>query len=116
MSVQRQSLQNLEQSKYGHTLWSMATPKIKATYSLDEPTVRRLEEIARKWETSKSDALSRLINQGAVQEEDAEVRRKLDALDRYQASMRHLTPQQIAEWQRESHEIRHSWVNPWDKV
>ena len=49
----------------------MAIPKIKATYSLDEPTVRKLEEIARKWETSKSDALSRLINLGADQAADA---------------------------------------------
>ena len=57
----------------------MAIPKIKATYSLDEPTVRRLEEIARKWETSKSDALSRLINQGASDEEDAEVNAMLAA-------------------------------------
>ncbi len=94
----------------------MAIPKIKATYSLDEPTVRRLEEIARKWETSKSNALSRLINEGAAEAEDAEVKRKLDALDRYQESMRHVTPEQIEEWQREAYDIRHSWVNPWDKV
>ena len=94
----------------------MAIPKIKATYSLDEPTVRKLAEIARKWETSKSEALSRLINQGASEADDAEVKRKLDALDRYQESMSHLTPEQIEEWQRESREIRHSWVNPWDKA
>ena len=93
----------------------MAIPKIKATYSLDEPTVRKLAEIARKWETSKSDALSRLINQGASDAEDAEVKRKLDALDRYQKSMSHLTAEQIAEWQRETYEIGHSWENPWDK-
>lgn len=93
----------------------MAIPKIKATYSLDEPTVRKLEEIARKWETSKSDALSRLINLGADQAADADVKRKLDALDRYQKSMSHLTDKQIEEWQRETYEIGHSWKNPWDK-
>ena len=101
---------------YGHTIHGMAIPKIKATYSLDEPTVRRLEEIARKWETSKSGALSRLINQGAADTEDDEVRRKLEALDRYQNSMSHLTDEQIKAWQRESDEMRHSWVNPWDRV
>ncbi len=93
----------------------MAIPKIKATYSLDEPTVRKLEEIARKWETSKSGALSRLINQGASDAEDAEVKRKLEALDDYQRIM-NLTPEQVEQWQRESDEIRHSWVNPWDKL
>ena len=94
----------------------MAIPKIKATYSLDEPTVRRLEEIARKWETSKSNALSRLINQGTAAMDDDEVKRKLDALDRYQQTMRHLTPEQVNEWQRKSRDIRDAWVNPWDKV
>lgn len=94
----------------------MAIPKIKATYSLDEPTVRRLEEIARKWETSKSNALSRLINQGTAGKDDDEVKRKLDALDRYQETMRHLTPEQVAEWQRESRHIRDSWVNPRDET
>ena len=93
----------------------MAIPKIKATYSLDEPTVRKLEEIARKWETSKSDALSRLINHGVMNEGDAEIRRKLDALDEY-ARIMNLTPEEIERWQKESSEIRHSWVNPWDKV
>lgn len=93
----------------------MAIPKIKATYSLDEPTVRRLEEIARKWETSKSNALSRLINQGVAEAEDDEVNRKLAALDRYQESMRHLTPDQVGDWQRESRDLRDSWVNHWDK-
>lgn len=92
----------------------MATPKIKATYSLDEPTVRRLEEIARKWQTSKSDALSRLINMGASDEEDADAKHKLEALDEYQRIM-NLTPEQVEQWQRESHEIRHSWVSPWDQ-
>ena len=110
------SVRQLTKRMYGHTVCCMAIPKIKATYSLDEPTVRRLEEIARKWETSKSDALSRLINQGASDEEDAEVKRKLDALDRYQKSMSHLTREQIDEWQRDSSEIRHSWANPWDKA
>ena len=93
----------------------MAIPKIKATYSLDEPTVRKLEEIARKWETSKSDALSRLINEGVMNVEDAEIRRKLDALDEY-ARIMNLTPEEIERWQKESSDIRHSWVNPWDKV
>ena len=97
--------------KYGHTFVGMAIPKIKATYSLDEPTVRKLEEIARKWETSKSQALTRLINQGAPQPDDAEVRRKLDALDRLQQSA-NLTPAAAAKWQRELRAMQRAWPSP----
>ena len=50
-----------------------------------------------------------------MNEEDAEIRRKLDALDEY-ARIMNLTPEEIERWQKESSEIRHSWVNPWDKV
>lgn len=57
---------------------SMALAKIKATYSLSEPTVRKLEEIARQWETSTSEALSRLMNLGAGLAANADVKRKLD--------------------------------------
>ena len=60
----------------------MAIPKIKATYSLDEPTVKKLAEIARKWDTSRSDALSRLINQGDRAVKADEIGKKFDALDR----------------------------------
>ena len=84
----------------------MAIPKVKATYSLDELTVRKLGEIARKWNTSKSEALARLINDGAESTPEDEVARKLAALDRYVTSVRsRLTPQQIEEWQRETREI-----------
>ena len=92
----------------------MAIPKIKATYSLDESTVRKLEEIARKWETSRSAALSRLINQAEVETDDADIKRKLAALDEY-ARIMNLTPAQVKKWQRESRQLRHSWTNPWDE-
>ena len=51
---------------YGHTFNTMAIPKIKATYSLDEDTVEMLERLARRWNTSKSDALRRVIRQSAA--------------------------------------------------
>lgn len=96
--------------QYGHTIQCMAIPKIKATYSLDEPTVRKLEEIARKWETSKSDALSRLINQGARSTPDSEdVQRKLDALTRFQKANCHITHEQWEQFKRERKEM---WRDP----
>jgi hypothetical protein len=39
----------------------MAIPKIKATYSLDVETVETLEDLARRWNVTKSEALRRAI-------------------------------------------------------
>ncbi len=44
----------------------MATATVKATYSLDPGTVSRLEEIARAWGVSKSEALRRAIRAAAA--------------------------------------------------
>lgn len=44
----------------------MAIPKIKATYSLDVETTRELAELARRWSTTKSGALRRVINEAAA--------------------------------------------------
>jgi hypothetical protein len=49
----------------------MATPKIKATYSLDEETVRALERTAAIWKVSKSEALRRAIRAAAAQAKTA---------------------------------------------
>ena len=43
----------------------MATPKIKATYSLDTETVRLLDRVSRRWGVSKSEALRRAIRASA---------------------------------------------------
>lgn len=56
--------------EYGHTIHTMAIPKIKATYSLDQDTVEMLERLARRWNTSKSDALRRVIRQSAAASDD----------------------------------------------
>jgi Zn-dependent peptidase ImmA (M78 family) len=39
----------------------MAVTTIKTTYSLDVETVEKLEELARRWNVSKSEALRRAI-------------------------------------------------------
>jgi Arc/MetJ-type ribon-helix-helix transcriptional regulator len=56
----------------------MAIPKIKATYSLDADTVRVLEQAAKRWGISKSEALRRAIRGLTVARGDAES--ALDAL------------------------------------
>ena len=73
----------------------MATIKIKSTYSLDVETVRQLEDVARRWNVSKSEVLRRAIRSAAALEspdQDA-----LNALDRLQRSM-DLTERRSAAW------------------
>jgi hypothetical protein len=64
----------------------MAIPTVKSTYSLDLETVRTLEELARHWGVSKSEALRRAIRAAAYEwrheENDA-----LKALDELQQSL-----------------------------
>lgn len=46
----------------------MAITTIRSTYALDVPSVKALEEIARSWNVSKSEALRRAIRLAAAQE------------------------------------------------
>lgn len=57
---------------------------VKATYSLDVETVRKLEEMARRWGVSKSEALRRAIHvaAGETTGSDSPAIRALDALQR----------------------------------
>ena len=56
---------------------------VKSTYSLDVDTVRQLEDLAKRWNTSKSAALRRAIRTAAEQApSDDSV--KLNALDQLQ--------------------------------
>lgn len=74
----------------------MAIPRIKATYSLDVETVSTLERLAQRWNTTKSEALRRLIMQGDDHAHDAPVH-KIAALDRLQKSIG-LTEHTAAKW------------------
>lgn len=81
----------------------MATSKIKSHYSLDVETVRQLEDVARRWNVSKSEVLRRAIRSAAALEspdQDA-----LDALDRLQRSM-DLTERRSAAWAKRVREER----------
>ena len=46
-------------------LLGMAVPMVKTTYSLDLDTVRMLEQMAKRWNVSKSEALRRAIRRAA---------------------------------------------------
>ena len=64
----------------------MATITVKSTYALDLETVRQLEGLAKRWNTSKSGALRRAIQSAAVQA-NADHNEALDALDRLQTML-----------------------------
>lgn len=59
---------------------------IKATYSLDPETMRRLEEMAEAWEVSKSEALRRAIRT-AAEGMPSPGQRAIEALDRLQEAV-----------------------------
>src|SRR5947208_2375220 len=64
----------------------MAIPTIKSTYTLDVETVRALEEMARRWDVSKSEALRRAIRAAAAEGRPLRAD-ALEALDRLQRSL-----------------------------
>jgi hypothetical protein len=84
----------------------MAITSIKSTYALDVPTVRALEEMARVWKVSKSEALRRAIRSAAEREtgrpDDA-----LGALESLQKSL-DLTPKKARAWSAQAHKERRS--------
>ena len=63
----------------------MAIPKVKATYSLDTETVKLLEQLAERWDVSKSEALRRAIRSAASAA--PKVTAAESALDRWQGSL-----------------------------
>ena len=76
----------------------MAVTTIKSTYSLDVESVRMLEELARRWNMSKSEVLRRAIRSAAAAASDDNP--ALDALDRLQASVRARNVD-LERWERE---------------
>lgn len=74
----------------------MATPLVKTTYALDLETVRTLDELARRWEVSKSEALRRAIRASATLS-PSPASEPLRALDRLQKALR-LAPRDAERW------------------
>lgn len=63
--------------------WRMATITVKSTFSLDIESARRLESLARHWNTSKSAALRRAIRSASIQARTGN-NAALESLDRLQ--------------------------------
>ena len=77
----------------------MPTTTIKSTYSLDVESVRALEDLARRWRVSKSEALRRAIRHEASRQ-PAGGENAVAALDRFQASLRERNVD-IQQWARD---------------
>jgi predicted transcriptional regulator len=74
----------------------MAAHTVKTTYALDVETVRSLDDLARRWNVSKSEALRRAIRAASVRT-PAEGLTPIQALDHVQRSLG-LKPQRTARW------------------
>jgi hypothetical protein len=70
---------------------------IKATYALDPETTKALEEMARRWSVSKSEALRRAIRAAAERDRSAPDD-GIRALDRLQKSLA-LTVDRARRWE-----------------
>ncbi|WP_420632466.1 ribbon-helix-helix protein, CopG family [Candidatus Palauibacter sp.] len=85
----------------------MATTTIKSTYSLDVETVRTLEELASRWNTSKSEVVRRAIKAAAARDESADG--PLAALRQLQDSVRSRGVD-LDQWVREVRAERRAWT------
>jgi hypothetical protein len=77
----------------------MATQTIKTTYALDVETVRTLENLARRWSVSKSEALRRAIRASGSSPPPARELEPLEALDRLQQALQ-LQENDASRWER----------------
>ena len=77
----------------------MARISVKATYALDVESVRALDELARRLEVSKSEALRRAIHAAAAAQAP-DGRQGLEALDRLQRAIP-LSSAKAKAWVRE---------------
>ncbi len=85
----------------------MATQTIKTTYSLDVETVRKLEQMARSWNVSKSEALRRVIRAAAAEGLAEGGREAISALDKLQRSLC-LDAEEAVRWEKTTRVERQS--------
>ncbi len=84
----------------------MATATVKSTYALDLETVRALDEMARGWGVSKSEALRRAIRAARL-EPASGTPTALAALDELQRSIG-LASVTAGSWEKKSRGERHA--------
>lgn len=80
---------------------------VKTTYSLDLETVRALEDLAKRWDVPKSEALRRAIR-AVSREASSKPSGALRALDELQKSLG-LSLADVRRWQRAVSAERRAW-------
>lgn len=81
-------------------LFDMSSPLIKATYTLDADTIRKLEDLAQRRGVSTSEALKEAVKSAAVNGRKKPIS-ALKALDRLQGSLK-LTTAKARSWVRKA--------------
>jgi len=76
----------------------------KATYSLDRETLKRLQQLARTWQVSKTEVVRRAIRSAAERELPIPWDKRLEALRALRASMQ-ARGVDFKKWQRESRKV-----------
>lgn len=90
----------------------MAVTSVRATYSLDAETMRRIENLARRWDVAKSEVLRRAVRM--ADEQSAGTERV--ALLRELQQRANLTPEQVDTWVAEVRAERDAWRTPGDEA
>ncbi|MGV3517264.1 ribbon-helix-helix protein, CopG family [Luteitalea sp.] len=90
----------------------MAVTSVRATYSLDAETMRRIENLARRWDVAKSEVLRRAVRMADEQSAGAE----RVALLRELQQRANLTPEQVDTWVAEVRAERDAWRTPGDEA
>lgn len=83
----------------------MASPKVKATYSLDVETVEALERTARRWNVSRSEALRRAVRAAAAEAGTGPAEGAVAALTELQRAL-DLTDSKAKSWASDSRRER----------
>ena len=85
----------------------MASTMVKTTYSLDVETVRALEDLAKRWDVPKSEALRRAIR-AASQATSLKSSDALQALDEIHKEFA-LSPEAARRWVKAISAERRAW-------
>ncbi len=86
----------------------MATTSVRSTYSLDVETMRRIENLARRWDVSKSEVLRRAVR---MADEQTAVSERVAAFKQLQATV-NLTPGKADAWVDRIRAERDAWGEP----
>ncbi len=83
----------------------MAKITIRSTFALDPETVEKLDDLAKRWGVSKSEAFRRIVRAAAVVEEADRASDALAALEELQERLA-LDKEQVEAWLRELRALR----------